>query len=1038
MWLTRLAVDRPITVTMGLLSLVVLGAISMSKLPLNFLPKAEMPFIGVQVPYNNGVPAQVEREISRPIEEVLATLGGVKEIFSNSESNGAFIGVEFDWGRDVDVLRLEVKEKIDQIRPELPSDVRDIFLLTWNTADMPIVEGRISARDRDLSESYDLIDQRVIQRLQRVPGVGRVNVNGVEPPDVTVYLHLDRMKEHRIDGGQIFGMLRDANLDLTVGQVEKDGLRYAVRAGARIDHWEDLADLPINDRGLKLGDIADVHYGTPRLPYGRFINLEPAVAFDIQKSSGANTVDVVNRVRNELAKINDDPTLHGVDVVMFFDQGEQITHSLEGLLASGLIGAVLAVAVLFFFLRNLATTLITALAIPISIVGTCTYLYFADYSLNVLSMMGLMLGVGMLIDNAVVVLEAIVRRMQLGEDPRTATLRGTQEVGRAVVSATLTSIVVFAPIVLGGGSELVVWLKEVGVTISITLVFSLIVSLTVIPVLTAHLLRDTGVVKANPLMDRLAGRYERVLHWTAVRRPIVTAWGIVPVVVLVTGGVIAATGFGPEDMSEGNGVRQEYMTVRFDFADDVDYHTSRRYAETVQEILWAKRESYDIEYLYTWYQDGYAMHRLYFYDGAVTKKMSERVREQLREDLPEMAGVTFLLGNEDGSGSGAETFSVTLHGEDSEELGRLSREVKRRLELVDDVSQVTTDEERGNREVRVHVDGERARKLGMDPASIAEVMGISMRGVPLPRLRTAERELDLWVVLHEDDRRSIEDLQSLTVGLENGQEITLAQVATTVEGRGAARISRLDQRAAVRVSGVYEGEDFSAALDDVRSTMDGMAFPTGYGWNFGSRMLQQQEQSNEMATNALLALVCVYMIMAALFESLRHPLVVMSCVPFAAVGVVWFMLATFTPFNIMAMIGMVILIGIVVNNGIVLVDHVNSYRDQGVPLEEAVLRGGKERFRPILMTATTTVLGLIPLAVGDNHVGNGELFPMARALMGGLISSTALTLLLLPTYLVLGERWQAFLGRRWNWLRAWRPFRRRSRVRDGLSEPVGS
>ncbi len=1028
MWLTRLAVDRPITVTMGLITLVVLGIVSTGRLPLSFLPQADLPFIGVQVPYENGIPSQVEREIARPIEEVLATLGGVQEITSQSDGYGTFVGVQFEWGREIDVLRLEVKEKIDQIRPELPGDVRDIHLMTWNTADIPVVQGRISARDRDLSESYDLIEQRVISRLQRVPGVGRVTVNGVEPPDVTVYLDLERMKEHRIDGREVFSLLRDADVDLTVGHVERDGLRYAVRAGARIERWEDLRELPLNERGLVLGDVAEVHYGTPVLPYGRYINLEPAVAFDVQKSSGANTVDVVEGVREELARINQDPTLEGIDVVTFFDQAAQITHGLEGLLTSGLVGAVLAVAVLYFFLRNLATTLITALAIPISIVGTCTYLFFAGHSLNVLSMMGLMLGVGMLIDNAVVVLESIVRHMQMGADPRTATLRGTREVGRAVVSATSTSIVVFAPIVLGGGSELVTWLKEVGITISVTLVISLVVSLTVIPVLTTHLLRGRGVVRENPWVEAWAARYERVLRWTALRRPIVTAWVLVPLVVGATAGLIVLTGFGPATSGEAEGIRREYMTVRYEFTDDVDYRTAREYAKVVQEDLWAKRREYDLRHLYTWYQDGVAMHRLYFEQDTVSPEKLRSMRVALRDDLPRLAGVEFLLGDEDGGGSGAKVFEVTLHGENTEELGRLSREVRRRLELLDGVDQVTTDDDRGNRELRVQVDGDRARRVGMDPRAVAEVMGITVRGVPLPELRTERRELDLWVMLDDDDRRTVEDLRSLTVGIENGQEITLDQVATTVEGRGPSRITRVDQRAAVSVRGTYEGEDFDAALDDVRATMAGMALPAGYGWNFGSQMRRQQQQENELGLNALLALVCVYMIMAALFESLRHPLVVMSCVPFAGLGVVWFMMASGTPFNFMAMIGIVILIGIVVNNGIVLVDHVNHHRRAGLDLETAVLRGGRERFRPILMTATTTVLGLIPLAVGDGHVGNGELYPMARALMGGLISSTALTLLLLPTYFVLGERARAFVRRhagswvRWR-KRGWRVLR---------------
>lgn len=1022
MWLTRLAVRRPITVTMGLVSLLVIGAISLSRLPLNFLPQAEFPFIGVQVPYANGVPEQVERDITRPIEEVLATLGGVQEIFSESDADGAFVGVVFEWGREVDVLRMEVKEKIDQIRPELPADVRDIFLMTFNTNDIPIVEGRISARDLDLSENYALIEQRVVNRLQRVPGVGRVSVNGVEPSEVTVWLHLDRIKEHRVDVGRLFEILRTANLDLTAGQVTREGLRYTIRAGVDYDGWEQLASIPINERGLVLGDVADVDYGAPVLTYGRFLNLEPAVAFDIQKSSGANTVQVVRRVKAELAEINADPALEGIDVLMFFDQAEQITHSLESLLSSGLIGGLLAIAVLYFFLRNLATTLITSLAIPISIVGTCTFMYFNDLSLNVLSMMGLMLGVGMLIDNAVVVLEAIYRRLQLGEDAVTATIEGTREVGRAVVSATLTSVVVFAPIVLGSGSQLVVWLKEVGLTISVTLIASLLVSLTIIPVLTAHLMRNRNAVGENRIVDGWRDRYGRVLEWTAIRHPWITSFVFVPVVIGLTVGAIAVTGFGPDSMEE-RGIRQEFLRIAYEFADDVDYKTSRKTVEAVQEALWEKREEYGMRYLYSFYMDGHAANRLYFHERSISPEKMREYRERLREDLPAFAGVTYRFGSDDGGGAGAQAFSVTLHGEDSAELGRLAREVKRRFELLDGVEDVSTDEERGNREVHVRVDGEQARRLGVDPRTIAEVMGITFRGVPLPRLPSDSRELDFWVVLREEDRRNVDDLRSLTVSVQNGREITLGQLATMELGRGSSRITRRDQRTAVRVHGSYAGEDFDQALEDVASTMAQMVMPAGYGWNFGSRIQRAQEQENQMGMNALLALACVYMIMASLFESLRHPTVVMSCVPFAGIGVVWLMILTNSPLNILAMIGIVILIGIVVNNGIVLVDHINNLRRDGMPREQAVLEGARDRLRPILMTVATTILGLLPLAISTTKVGGDgpSYFPMARAIIGGLAFSTVTSLLLVPLVYVSLDRAKNWVGRVRQYARACAP-----------------
>lgn len=1032
MWLTRLAIRRPITVLMGLISLLVLGGISLARLPQNFLPQAEFPFIGVQVQMVNAVPSQVEREVARPVEEVLATLGGVREIFSESDSDGSFVGVQFDWGRDVDVLRLEVMEKIDQIRSDLPDDIRRIRLFTFNTNDLPIVEGRISARDRDLSDSYSLIQRHVIDPLSRIQGVGRVSVNGVEPAEIVIYLHLDRIKEFDVDVGRLFTDLRESNFDLTVGEITREGMRHRLRSRSSVRSVEEIEQLPVGDQGLRIEDIATVVHSTPVLTYGRFLNLEPAIAFDVQKSSGANTVEVVEKVREELERINRDPALDGVDVVMFFDQGEQITNSIEGLLVSGLVGALFAVAVLYFFLRHLGATLIVSMAIPVSIVGTCTYMYMNGRSLNVLSMMGLMLGVGMLIDNAVVVLESIVRRMGEGEDAVTATERGTREVGRAVVSATLTSIVVFAPIIFGAQDQLTVWLKEVGITISVTLLLSLVVSLTVIPLLTVHLMRGRAFTARSRLVEGWTQRYGRVLEWTAIRHPWWTALGIVPLVLAATVGIIQVTGFAPE--VDGNrGIRQEYMEVSYDFADDVDYRVARSYAEKVQKQLWERRDEYGFEYVYTWYMDGYAMHRLYLGKDALSEDDVADLRERLREDLPVMAGVEFRLGGEDGGGGGgAQRFEVTVHGEDSGELERIANEAKRRLALIDDVEDVTTDIEEGQREIRVHVDPERSRQAGIDPATVAEVMGITFRGVPLPRVQTDEREVDLWVMLSEEDRRTIEDLRGLTVSVQDGREISLGQVADTEVARGANRISRRNQKTAVQVRGSYEGEDFDAALTQVRQTMEQLAMPVGYGWNFGSRIQESRQQQSQMGLNALLALICVYMIMASLFESLLHPAIVMVCVPFASLGVIWLMIATNTPFNIMAMIGMVILIGVVVNNGIVLVDHVNHHRREGLSRDDALRRAGRERFRPILMTATTTVLGLLPLAVGHSHVGDAENYPMARALIGGLLSSTALTLVLLPTYYQLGERIHERLRQLFGWLRRllasalrWRPRRLR-------------
>jgi HAE1 family hydrophobic/amphiphilic exporter-1 len=347
----------------------------------------------------------------------------------------------------VDALRLEVKEKVDQIRPDLPSDIRDISIFTFNSADSPVMVGRISAKGRDLSGSYDLIEKKIINPLKRVQGVGQVNIDGVAPKEVSVYLHMDKIKEHNVDVRRVFGDLQAAGLSITVGKVTERGLRVPVRTWSEMDSYEDLEDLPIGQGSLRLEDIASVVYQEPALTYGRHLNQEQAIAFWMLKESGANVVDVAERLRAELDKMQDDPALKGVDVVLFWDQSEQILGSLRALRSSGMIGAVLAVLVLFFFLRSIRSTLIIALAIPFSIIAACCFLFLTGRSLNILTMMGLMLAVGMLVDNAVVVLESIHRHQVNGGDPTTTSIRGAKEVALAVFAATSTSIIVFAPVV---------------------------------------------------------------------------------------------------------------------------------------------------------------------------------------------------------------------------------------------------------------------------------------------------------------------------------------------------------------------------------------------------------------------------------------------------------------------------------------------------------------------------------------------------------------------------------------------------------------
>lgn len=1002
MSLSSFCIKRPIATFMLFVSMLVLGAVSLYKLPLELFPRVDFPFIGVYVPYPNAIPSQVEENIAKPIEEVLGTLGGVRRLMSFSTSDDCFVGVEFYWGREVDVLRLEVREKVDQIRGELPPDVRDIQVLTWNSTDSPVMVGRISAKGRDLSGSYELIEKKIINPLSRVEGVGQVNIDGVAPREINIYLHMDKIKEHRVDVGRLFANLQAAGASVTVGKVTERGLRVPVRTWSDIDSYQELGGLPLGQGSLRLDDIASVAYEEPLLTYGRHLNQDQAIAFWIQKESGANVVDVARRLRTELDRMKYDPALKGVDVVLFWDQSEQIMGSLRALRSAGIIGAILAILVLFFFLRSVRSTLVISLAIPFSIIAACCFLFLSGRSLNILTMMGLMLAVGMLVDNAVVVLESIHRHQCKNGDPVKASILGAREVGLAVFAATSTSIIVFAPVVFTSSKDgLLTFLAEVGVTISVTLALSLLISLTLIPLMTSKVSKPSRERRSR-LLDATLRGYVRALHWTCTRHKYITAFVLVPAVAIAT---IGAMKIAHVTFEADAGTKTDRLYLDYDFTDNLNYTRTEDYVTRVEDVLMPMREELGVKSIYSYYADNDAGTTLFFSNTTMSDSDLKEVRTRLRELLPVMPGVKIRLGDEEqeSAGAGAKTVQVTIWGEDSRYLEELSKQVRRRLAEMPDMKDVTVYSEGGKEEVKVVVDQDMAPPLGLSPLGVSQVLGLTFRGARLPDLRTQDGEVEMSVVLQPEDRETVEDLKGLTVSMDRGIEVPLGTVAEFNMDKGPGRIFRENQKAAVTVSAAYEGEAGEKIHGEVAKVMNSILMPTGYTWTFGQRMQRAQEQQKQMLVNIILALCCVYLVMAALFESLVQPIVIMTSLPFAFIGVMWTLVLTNTPLNIMTMIGMVILVGIVVNNGIVLLDHINNFRRKGLPVEEAILEGGRERFRPILMTAATTILGLVPMALGNANIDGLGYYPLARSVMGGLAASTVLTLLVLPTFYSISE-----------------------------------
>lgn len=998
MSLTTAAIRRPVTTSMVFVCLLVIGIIASRLIPMEYFPAMDAPMLGVDIPYPGSTPEEVERQITRPAEEVLATLRGLKELNSTSHENGAFIRMEFDWGENTKIRALEVREKLDGIRDEFPSDVERVFVRQHSTTDWPILNLRIASQ-RNLSGAYELLDRKIKRRLERLDGISKVDLDGVLQKEVSVELLADRVLAHQVDLVALSQMLQQSNFSLTAGRITDGGKRFNVRPVGELDDVEDVRNLVVSPNGLRLRDIAQVEFAPPVMEYGRHLDGEFAVGLTVFKEAGANTVAVAQSIVEEMKGLEGDPEMAGIQLYYMNNVADGIVQSLRDLLESGMIGAIFAIIVLLFFLRHLKTTLVVALAVPISLMVGVGAMYFIGYSLNVLTMMGLMLAIGMLVDNAVVVTESIHRHRVLDPtDPVGATLKGVKEVGLAVTAGTLTTAIVFLPMIVSPADEITIYLKHVSVTICLALGASLLLALTVVPLFTARL-KAVDLENRKPnVVDKLIDRYGRMLGWL-IEHPKSASL----IVVLALASVAIPAKFVSMDFFPDNNNNREFR---------LHYHINGNYTldrveaavDRVEAYLLPRKDELEIKSVYSYYQSGYASSTILLKEGDEAKRTVKEIQEQIRKELPKLviANPSF----EWRSSGGPQGVRITLSGESSELLADLSKDVAEVLSRVPGLVDVRSEVETGDEEVLVVVDRERARQYGFSSEQVARSVTVAMRGQNLRRFRTPEGEVEMRLRFQDSDRQSLDDLRNLSVYGAQNERVALASLANLTVRRGPQQIRREERRTMMGVTAHTDGIDDGEARKKITQVMSRYNFPAGYGWSFGQSWQGEQKSQNIMLMNLLLALALIYLVMAALFESLIYPAAIWSSIIFAIVGVFWFFLATGTGFSVMAWIGVLILIGVVVNNGIVLIDHINYLRSTGLPRTEAIVQGGRDRLRPILMTAMTTVLGLIPLCIGTTQIGGDgpPYYPMARAIVGGLAFSTVVTLILLPTiYLLLDD-----------------------------------
>ncbi|MFC5577966.1 efflux RND transporter permease subunit [Lysobacter niabensis] len=995
MSIAELSIKRPVTAIMFFVSLFVIGLIAAIRLPLEAFPEVSPPFIFVQIPYTGSTPEEVERTVLRPVEEAMSTMSGIKRIDSEAKADGATVFMQFtDWERDVAIAASEARERIDAIREDLPTDLQRYFVLKFSTTDQPVLRVRLASESQNLVGAYDLIEREFKRRLERIPGVARVEISGAPPNEVEIAIAPDRLTAHNLGLNDLTKSLQALNFSVSAGQIDDGGRRLRVQPIGELTDLQQLRDVVIAN-GVRLGDIAEVRFKPQRMNMGRRLDGHPAVGLDIFKERNANLVEVSKNALNEVNRIREEPALAGVQVKIIEDQGDNVTSSLLELAEAGGIGLVLSIAVLFFFLRHWPSTLMVTLAIPICFVMTLGFMYFTGVTLNILSMMGLLLAVGMLVDNAVVVVESIYQeRERMPDQPRMASILGTRHVAIALSAGTLCHCIVFVPNLFGDRNFLSIYMSQIAITISVSLLASWLVAVSLIPMISARMKTPPAVRSDKGLIPSMQRRYAGLLRWTLEHRG-KSILGIL---------LIIAVSFVPLKMTKVNMFGgEEGKETEFYYQWNGSYTKEQMSDEVlrVEKFFDANRKRFHIEQIYSWYsEEGWAGTRLTFADDAGSIKP---LVDTISKEIPKSARATIGAGDNGGPGGGGpgQKAQVFLVGDSTETLTELGRDLVPILAKRKELRDVRIDIGDTNSELNVRVDRERAAAFGFSAQQVSQFVGLALRGAPLREFRRGDSEVPVWVRFAGADKYGIEDIASFTVRAPDGRTVPLLAMVDVNVTPAATSIKRANRQTTLTLTaGLPDKVTMPEARKAIEESLKSVSFPAGYSYTFeGGGFGDDDEAMGQMLFNLGIALVLIYIVMAAVFESLLFPSAIMSGVLFSVFGVFWLFWLTGTEFNIMAFIGILVLMGVVVNNGIVMIEHINNLRRRGLSRTEALVEGSKERLRPILMTMGTAILAMVPIAVGGTQMGGDgpAYYPMARAIAGGLAFSTIVSLLFLPT-----------------------------------------
>lgn len=1023
--ITGLALRRPVTIIMLSISMLALGAIAWSRMPLKFLPDVDRPFIGVSIPYPNSSPQQVEQQIAIPLEGEMRTVPGLRRIRTISDAEGCFASLQFSLDTNITQVTAEIRDRIERLKLKLPAEADNILLQRFSSRSIPVVAFGVF-RDGDPEQFIHEVRTFIEPRLRRLDGVANVEIiTPIEENEILIEFDQETLQSLNLGISQVVAVLAESSLNVAVGELTDSGRKYFVRAEGEYRRIEDIENLVVTPNGMRLADVARVRYSN-RDPVAHVaLDGKSGAVLLIVKESEANTVDVCRRVNKEVAAIVESPMFSDVTLQMFFDQSVLILSALNNLFKQGIYGGALAIAVLLFFLHRLRPTLVVAFSIPTSLLLTFVFMFFMGMSLNLVTMVSMIIAVGMLVDNGIVVVENIIRRRQEGESAMDSALHGTNEVGIAVAGSTATTIVVFLPMFYLETGRMSVFMEQLGLPLIVSLTGSLLIALTLVPLVMSRM-KDTGhaniferILEHREDLDADSSRKSPVLAFLNKYEPVRLVEGFFTAMAaaalrnrLAAVVVVAAVGLLTYYIPfQSVGMRElpelDTREIKIDVTLDQNYDMAM--ASDLFHVLEAElnkmRDELGIRNMMTFYERGGGVLDVYLYNPDddhpyalnppfVTEDVMKILAQRLPDRVPG-ARLDFTITDTSESGSEA-VVSLRMEGDDTRLLEEYANSFRTVISsAVPNILDAKVDSEDKEEEMQLHVDEALSKQRGVSSESLAMTVQTALRGSRLPFMKQGSREIPVWAQYREEDRQSKSNLDNVKVLSAAGELIPVNQLIEYERAPSTSMIQRVDGKNVVNLSANADTKDLGQIKRDLQRVADQFELPMGYRIQLGDSLMELDENIFSFASTLFMAVILIYIVMSALFESYLYPLSILATVPLALAGAVWMLYFTSTPFDSVTLIGCILMAGIIVNNGIVIVDYINILRAQGIERYEAIVTASAHRFRPVMMTALTTILGLVPLAMATTG-GAATFAGLGRALIGGLTVGTFLTLVVVP------------------------------------------